>query len=406
MLTVKTPEEVLDILETAFSLRPRPEEVPLDEARGRTLSAPVAAGEFVPGFHRSTVDGYAVRSADTFGCSDAIPAVLHLQGEVRMGEGADSALGPGCCAAVPTGGAMPPGSDAAVMLEYAEDYGDGTIGICRSAAPGTNLIFKGDDVRPGQVVLPAGRRLGAQDIGALAALGVSRVSVCRKPAVGILPTGDELVPVEETPGAGQVRDVNSAMLRALVEEAGGEAIPFGILRDDENLLREALDRALERCDVVLISGGSSVGMKDAACRVIGARGEVLLHGVAMKPGKPTILGRAEGKPVFGLPGHPVAAFFVARLFVLPLLDRLQGREPRRHAVPAVLTEAVSANHGRAQYMGVRLSERDGLRYASPIRGKSGLITTLAGSDGYFCIPRDCEGAAAGETVQVYLYPVE
>lgn len=403
MLTVKTPEEVLRLLETEFSPRPVPEEVPLSEARGRVLFAPVEAGEFVPGFDRSTVDGYAVRSADTFGCSDAIPAILRLRGEVLMGEGAGCALEPGCCAAVPTGGAMPPGSDAAVMLEYTEDYGDGTVGICRSAAPGANLIFKGDDVRPGQTVLPAGRRLEVQDIGALAALGVSRVTVCRRPAVGILSTGDELVPVEETPGSGQVRDVNSAMLQALVEEAGGEAVCFGILRDDEELLREKLDLALERCDMVLLSGGSSVGMKDAACRVIGSRGEVLLHGVAMKPGKPTILGRAEGKPVFGLPGHPVAAFFVSRLFVLPLLDRLQGRTPGWYTVPAVLTEAVSANHGRAQYMGVFLSRRDGILCARPIRGKSGLITTLAGSDGWFCIPRDCEGAAAGETVQVYLY---
>ena len=406
MLTVKTPEEVLSILETAFPSSPRPEEVPLTGARGRVLFAPVEAEEFVPGFDRSTVDGYAVRSADTFGCSDAIPAVLTLRGEVLMGEGASGTLEPGCCVAVPTGGAMPPGSDAAVMLEYAEDYGDGTIGVCKSAAPGANLIFKGDDVRPGQAVLPAGRRLTSSDVGALAALGVSRVSVCRRPAVGVISTGDELVAVEEAPGEGQVRDVNSAMLAALIEESGGEAVSFGILRDDEVLLGETLDRALERCDVVLISGGSSVGMKDASCRVMEARGEVLFHGVAMKPGKPTILGRAGGKPVFGLPGHPVAAFFVSRLFVRPLLDRLQGRTPGRYAVPAVLAEAVSANHGRAQYMGVFLSERDGVRHARPIRGKSGLITTLAGSDGYFCIPRDCEGVAAGETIQVYLYSVD
>lgn len=402
MLTVKTPEEVLHILETAFPPSPRPEEVPLAEALGRVLIASITAAEFVPGFDRSTVDGYAVRSEDTFGCSDALPAILTLRGEVLMGEGAGRALEPGQCVAVPTGGAMPAGSDAAVMLEHTEDYGDGTIGICKSAAPGTNLIFKGDDVRPGQMVLPAGRRLAAQDIGALAAMGVSRVAVSRRPVVGIISTGDELVAVDETPGEGQVRDVNSAMLRALAEEAGARTICFGILKDDESLLRETLDRALERCDVVLISGGSSVGMKDAACRVMEDRGDLLFHGIAMKPGKPTILGSAGGKPVFGLPGHPVAAFFVSRLFVRPLLDRLQGCASRRHGVPAVLTEAVSANHGRAQYMGVFLSERDGVRCASPIRGKSGLITTLANSDGYFYIPRDCEGVAAGETIEVLI----
>ena len=403
MLSVKTPEEVYTIMEKAFPPRPVSEEVPLEAACGRVLFGPVTARGFVPGFDRSTVDGYAVQSADTFGCSDAIPAILTLTGEIAMGGGAGSALPSGCCVAVPTGGAMPAGADAAVMVEYTEDYGDGTIGICKSAAPGANLIFKGDDVRPGQAVLPAGRRLTPQDVGALAAMGVAKVAVCRRPVVGILSTGDELIPVEETPQEGQIRDVNSAMLRALAETAGARGICYGILPDEEALLRRTLDQALTECDMVLISGGSSVGMKDATCRVLASRGSVLFHGIAMKPGKPTILGSADGKPVFGLPGHPVAAFFVSQLFVRPLLDRLAGCGPRRYAVPAVLTEAVSANHGRAQYMGVFLSERGGVRYARPIRGKSGLIIALAGSDGYFCIPRDCEGMAAGTSVDVWLY---
>lgn len=406
MLTVKTPTEALAALEAAFLPCPQPESVPLDQALGRVLYAPVVAAEYVPGFDRSTVDGYAVRSADTFGCSDAIPAILALQGEVLMGQGAGGALAPGACVAVPTGGAIPPGADAAVMIEYTEDYGDGTIGIAKSAAPGADLIFKGDDVRPGQTVLPAGRRLAVPDIGALAALGASQVSVCRRPVVGILSTGDELVPVEAVPEAGQVRDVNAPLLQALAAEAGAETVHFGILQDDEALLGRTLDEALGRCDLVLLSGGSSVGMKDAACRVIGSRGEVLFHGIAMKPGKPTILGSARGKPVLGLPGHPVAAFFVARLLVRPLLARMQGRVLRQRTVPAVLTEAVSANHGRAQYMGVFLEDRAGALYARPIRGKSGLITTLAGSDGCFCIPRDREGCAAGETVDVWLYEID
>ena len=403
MLTVKTPEEVYAVLEDSFPPRPVPEEAALESACGRTLFAPVTAQEYIPGFNRSTVDGYAVRSADTFGCSDAMPAILAVSGEIAMGSGAGGALSSGCCMAVPTGGAMPEGADAAVMVEYTEDYGDGTIGVCKSAAPGVNLIFKGDDVRPGQTVLPAGRRLTPQDIGALAAMGVAKVTVCKKPVVGILSTGDELTGVEETPREGQIRDVNSAMLRALADSAGAEGVSYGIIRDDETLLRRALDKALSACDVVLISGGSSVGLKDATCRVLASRGSILFHGIAMKPGKPTILGVADGKPVFGLPGHPVAAFFVSRLFLLPLLDRLMGRESQRRAVPAVLTEAVSANHGRAQYMGVFLSRREGVNYARPILSKSGLITTLAGSDGYFCIPRDCEGMAAGASVDVWLY---
>ena len=337
MLNVKTPEQAWSILERAFPPRVKPELVPLEAALGRVLAEGVEGREYVPGFDRSAVDGYALRSADTFGCSDAIPAILTLAGAVAMGEGAPAPLTPGACAAVPTGGAVPAGADAVVMLEYTEDYGDGTIGVCKSTAPGENMVFRGDDVCPGKTVLPAGRLLLPQDIGALAALGVTRVPVCRRPAVGILSTGDELVSVEQTPGEGQVRDVNTALLRAMTAQAGGEPRCYGILADGEEALGQALDRMVEECDVVLLSGGSSVGEKDLACRVIARRGEVLFHGVAMKPGKPTILGRVKGKPVFGLPGHPAAAFFAARLFVVPLLARRMGRTLRPFRVKARLT---------------------------------------------------------------------
>ena len=407
MLTVKTPEEVRALLDDIVPSGPLgSEEVPLDLAMGRVLAAAVTADEFVPGFDRSTVDGYAVRSSDTFGCSDAMPALLTLRGEVRMGEGTDIVLRPGECAAVPTGGAIPSGADSAVMIEYTEDYGDGTVGILKSAAPGENMIFRGDDMRPGKTVLPAGRKLTPSDVGSLAAMGIASVPVARRPLVGIISTGDELIPVSETPAEGQVRDVNSAMLAALVRDAGAESVSFGILRDDEDLLGRTLDDALQSCDMVLISGGSSVGMKDATCRVLEARGEVLFHGIAMKPGKPTILGRIRGKSVYGLPGHPVAAFFVSELFVHPLIARLLGREIRERTVPARLAEAVSANHGRAQYTGVFLEDRDGELWARPIHSKSGLITGLAGSDGFFCIARDCEGVPSGDTVRVRLYTTD
>lgn len=406
MLSVKTPDEVLAAITDEFVPRPEKELVSLDAALGRVLWEEICASEFVPGFDRSTVDGFAVHAADTFGCSDAIPAILTLDGEIQMGNPADTPLHAGCCIAVPTGGAVPPNADAVVMLEYTEQYGDGTIGILKPAAPGTNLIFKGDDVSPGKVVLPSGRRLTVQDIGALAAMGIADVPVCRRPVVGILSTGDELVPVKQQPAQGQVRDVNSAMLGALMEQAGAQVKSYGIIRDQEDLLDQALKTAQKDCDVILLSGGSSVGAKDATCRVIEAQGEILFHGIAMKPGKPTIFGKVDGKPVIGLPGHPVAAFFVAHLFVLPLLSRLTGRVIRRFPVPAVLTETVGANHGRAQYTGVFLSERDGTLYARPIHGKSGLITILANSDGYFCIPRDCEGVSAGETVSVTLYSAD
>ena len=400
MLYVKTPEEVLALIEQEFTPVAGVEQVALSSAMGRVLAEDIAATEYVPDFDRSTVDGYALRAKDTFGCTDAIPAILPLQGEVLMGEGAKFTLNPEECVAVPTGGAVPSGADSVVMIEYTEDYGDGTIGISKSAAPGQNMIFRGDDVFPGKVILRKGRVLSSQDIGALAAIGRVQVPVAKKLTVGVISTGDELVPPEVMPGPGQVRDVNSPMLEAMLTAFGVNVINYGIVIDNEALLSDTVTKAVSRCDAVLLSGGSSVGVKDAACRIIESMGKLLLHGIAIKPGKPTILGKAGVKPLVGLPGHPVAAYFITKLFVLPLLGRLTGRTMAEYTVTAKVTESISANHGRAQYQCCRLERRDGQLYAHPIRGKSGLITTLAGADGYFCIDRDCEGVPQFAEIQV------
>ncbi len=400
MLHVKTPEEVLALIETEFETVSVSEIVSLNTAMGRILAEDISATEYVPDFDRSTVDGYAVRARDTFGCTDAIPAILPLQGEVFMGEGAEFALKPESCVAVPTGGAVPEGADSVVMVEYTEDYGDGTIGISKSVAPGQNMIFRGDDVYPGKTILHKGRVLSSQDIGALAAIGRVQVPVVRKLTVGVISTGDELVPPEVTPRPGQVRDVNSPMLEAMLTSFGVIVINYGIVVDNENLLREKVTTAVNECDVVLLSGGSSVGVKDAACRIIESMGSLLLHGIAIKPGKPTILGKAGNKPLVGLPGHPVAAYFITKLFVLPLLDKLTGRKQETYTTTAKITENIGANHGRAQYQCCRLERKNGELYATPIRGKSGLITTLAGTDGYFCIDRDCEGLPKFAEIQV------
>ena len=400
MLHVKTPEEVLALIETEFAPVAGMERVSLTAAMGRVLAEDIAATEYVPDFDRSTVDGFAVRARDTFGCTDSIPAILPLQGEVLMGEGAEFDLNPEECVAVPTGGAVPKGADSVVMVEYTEDYGDGTIGISKSAAPGQNMIFRGDDVFPGKVILKQGRVLSCQDIGALAAIGRVQVPVVKKITVGVISTGDELVPPEVTPGPGQVRDVNSPMLEAMLGAFGVQVINYGIVIDNEALLTEKVTKAAAECDAVLLSGGSSVGVKDAACRIIESMGSLLLHGIAIKPGKPTIIGKAGVKPLVGLPGHPVAAYFVTKLFILPLLGRLMGRVQENYTTTARITESVSANHGRAQYHCCRLERRNGELYAYPIRGKSGLITTLAGADGYFCIDRDCEGLPQDAEIQV------
>jgi molybdopterin molybdotransferase len=403
MLYVKTPEEVLRIIGDSFAPSMPDEAVPLAEACGRVLSQGVTPGEYVPDFNRSTVDGFAVISGDTFGCSESIPAILPLAGEVKMGAAAPSGLTPGTCVAVPTGGDVPEGADAVVMVEYTEDYGDGTIGVTKPVAPGENLIFRGDDVKPGDTLYTAGYRVSAHDIGALAALGMTHVRVFARPVIGIISTGDELVDCSRIPEKGQIRDVNSALLAAVVTQEGCRSQAYGIVKDDEELLRQAVDRAVSECDVVLISGGSSVGMKDATARVIDRNGSLLFHGIAMKPGKPTILGIVGGKPVFGLPGHPVAAYFVTQLFVRPLIARLLGHEYRTRTVSARLDTAISSNHGRAEYLGVRLGSEAGLPTAHPVHGKSGLITTLSGTDGYISIPRDCEGLARDTVVSVTLW---
>ena len=398
MLKVKTPEEVKSLIQTHLSSKNYSvESVKTTDALGRVLSFDIISEEDVPGFDRSTVDGYAVLAADTFGCSESIPAVLEYAGEVLMGESAELELIPGTCIGVSTGGELPSGANAVVMVEYIEDYGSNMVGILSPVAPGNNVIFKGDDVSVGDKILRAGTELTIHDIGILSALGYTQVDVRRKPAVGIISTGDELTETSETPRSGQIRNVNTPLLVTAVKGFGSTAVDFGIIRDKESELRQVLRTAVSTCDVVLISGGSSAGLRDLTARVIESEGELLLHGIAMKPGKPTILGIVKGKPVFGLPGHPVAAYFVTELFVRPLIKMLMGAYENRRTTKAELGETISANHGREEYIAVRLCD---LGTAYPVRGKSGLIASLAGVDGYICIPRDCEGLAEGTEVIV------
>ena len=410
MLNVKAPDEVLEIISKLpeklnkhkLSLPFKSETLKTSDAIGRILAVDIVASEDVPGFDRSTVDGYAVRASDTFGCSESIPAVLSLVGEVLMGEsasdmfGADSVLAVGSCAAVSTGGELPYGADAVVMVEFSEDYGSGMIGVFKPVAPGNNTIFRGDDVSADDVVLSAGTELKPGDIGILSALGYTSVDVRRRQLVGVISTGDEIVDVSIKPRSGQVRDINTSLLISAVSSFGAIAEDFGIIRDDEEAIRSSVRLAVENCDIVLISGGSSAGARDMTARVIESEGELLLHGIAMKPGKPTILGVVGGKPVFGLPGHPVAAYLVTELFVRPLIAEFMGAELKRSSTRAKLGEAVSANHGRAEYIAVCLDEG----IAVPVRGKSGLISSLTGVDGYICIPRDCEGLAKDTEVVV------
>lgn len=405
MLEVAASGEALGLLMDTFAPCGTGEEkAPLACAVGRVLRADVLAPEDVPGFLRSSVDGYAVRAGDTFGCSDSIPALLIKKGEVEMGQPAGFVLSPGECAYVPTGGQIPDGADAMVMIEYTESYGDDTVGILKAAAPGGHCVFRGDDVKAGQAVFAAGRRLRPHDIGTLAAMGITEVTVAKKPLVGILSTGNELVPPDQTPAMGQMRDVNGPLLAAAAEEAGADVKSYGICPDDPAVMTKTIERIATECDMVLLSGGTSVGMRDAAARAIEALGRILVHGVAIKPGKPTILGEIGGKPVFGMPGHPVAAYFIFRLFTRPLISALLGMEEAPEpSVSARLTEAIPSNHGREECVAVTLQTEGATLLARPIMGKSGLITLLSGADGYLRIPRDAEGLGKGQEVKVLLF---
>ncbi|MEN8149103.1 MAG: gephyrin-like molybdotransferase Glp [Planctomycetota bacterium] len=380
--------------------------VPLEGALGRVLAADVVAAADLPGFSRSTMDGFAVRASSTFGASDGAPALLAVVGSVEMGRSAEVVVGPGEAAGIPTGGMLPKGADAVVMVEHTEPVDESTVEVMRSVAPGANVIGAADDARAGDTALERGTRLRPPEVGLLAALGVTEVEVFDRPRVAILSTGDEVVPAEETPGPGRVRDVNRHSLGAFVESCGGVALPRGIVPDEFDALLEACRAACDLADVVLISGGSSVGARDLTIEVLEALPEsrVLLHGVAMRPGKPTILADVAGRPVWGLPGHVASAMVVFSVLVRPQIEHLGGATRRRSVlVPATLTRNLASAHGRREFVRVRLRERDGTLRAEPVPGRSGLVRTMVGADGLIEIGRDVEGLFEGSVVRVELF---
>lgn len=378
-----------------------------EDALGRVLAEDIHAPHPLPPFARTTVDGYAVRAADTYGASMSLPAYLLLIGEVHMGTSTDLSLLPGQAALVHTGGMIPAGSDAIVMLEDTQQAQEGEIEVLKPAAVGENILQVGEDVKAGEVVLTRGARLRPQEIGGLMALGIDQVRVTTTPRVSILSTGDEVVPPHTEPMSGQVRDVNSYTLGSLVERVGGEANLRGIIPDQLDDLRTAAQRAHAEDDLVIITAGSSVSARDITAIVVSELGEpgVLVHGVSIKPGKPTILAVCDGVPVIGLPGNPVSALVVAGLFVVPAIHKLMGWEQpsRKSCVSAHMTANIASVAGREDYIPVRLeTNAEGLR-AEPVYGRSNLIFTLVRADGIVRIPPEVTGLAVGDEVVVRLF---
>jgi molybdopterin molybdotransferase len=406
MLTVQTTEQVASIMKQHFqSIIRREERVPLAEAVGRVSARTVLAPEDIPGFDRSTVDGYAVKASACRGASEALPALFRLKGSLAMGRVSAEAIGEEETYYIPTGGALPPGADAVAMIEDAQLFGD-EVAILTPLQARDNVILRGDDVREGASILPMGTRIRPQHVGLLAGLGITTLWVYAKPRVAILSTGDEVVPIESTLRPGQVRDANSPMLAAFLEAEGCQVTETTHAPDDPNALEETLRALLTSSDLVLLSGGSSVGTKDHTSEVLERLGPpgVLFHGVAIKPGKPTLGAGAGDRPIIGLPGHPASCLIAYEAVVAPMIQQLyvgKERSKVRLAVQADFND--HTNHGRDAYLTVKLKEKEGRVMANPVRGKSGMVSLLSEADGYTIIPRSQEGITRGDTLWVTLF---
>jgi molybdopterin molybdotransferase len=404
---VLPPDQARQVLLQRLTPQVVIEPVPTSEGLGRITAGPIYAPEDLPAFPRSTVDGFSLRAADTFGASEGLPAYFTLVGEVPMGQGAAVSVGLGEAAVAYTGGMLATNADAVVMVENTQRVDDHTIEVVRPVALGENVVQVGEDVRQGDLVLSAGHPLRPQDLGGLTALGITCVQVARRPRVAVLSLGDEVVPPDITPAPGQIRDVNTYTIAALVRQAGGVPVPLGVVRDDYAQQLAAARRGLELADVLVFSAGSSVSVRDLTAEIINGLGRpgVLVHGLSLRPGKPAIVGLVDGKPAFGLPGNPVSAMIVFDLLVAPTIYYLAGcpQPPGPATTTARLARNIPSAAGREDYVPVRLRLENGERVAEPVFGKSNLIYTLIRADGLAKVPLDRGGLYAGEEVVVRLF---
>ena len=398
-----------EVLEKILKFAPlSPVEIPLLEALGRFLAEDIYAPENLPPFSRATMDGYAVRARDTFGARENEPVILEVVGEVFMGKAPEFKLGPGQAARIATGGMLPEGADAVVMVEFTEEN-QNLVEIKRPVAPQENVITVGEDYQRGKLLFEAGQKITPSVAGVLAGLGITRVTVREKPRVGIISTGDEIVPPEKPLSPGKIRDINSYTLYSAALEAQSLPKLYGIIPDEEKVLLETLRRAFSENDVVLISGGSSVGTRDFTLKAISKlpEAEIICHGIAVKPGKPTILARSKNRAVFGLPGQVASALLIFYFLVRPLLLHLQGARGENLFLPRIKARAtrnIPSTPGREDFLRVKLEETEEGLFAHPIFKKSGLISSMAEADGFLRIPENAEGIYEDELVEVFLLP--
>ena len=395
------------LMEYCQGICPGTETAGLTGAVGRILASDLYSSENIPPFRRSVVDGYAVRSADLRAASDMLPTLLRSAGEVLPGrDSSDLSVGSGSCVYTPTGGEIPDGADSVVMVEYCETFGDGMLAVSRSASPGENIVQPGEDIRKGDILLKKGRVLCAQDIGTMAAAGITSVPVFIPWKITVISTGDELVPPDAVPGPGQIRDINTYAIAARSIREGLQVCRTAVAKDDWDAIRKVLEEAKADSDVIVMSGGSSKGKKDMSSELIAAAADsgVITHGVAAKPGKPTITGfDGKSRTMFiGLPGHPAAALMIFEQTVIKIWHEMTG-QTAEYTIRARITANVQSAPGRRTFQLVRLSEKDGVTEAVPLFARSGMISPMSRSDGYFEMSENQEGVRAGDPVDVRLW---
>lgn len=381
------------------------ETIALHDSLSRVLAEEISSDVDIPGFNRSTMDGFAVNAASTFGASESNPAYMTVKDTVLMGETPSFSIGNSEAARISTGGMLPGGTDGVVMVEHTDVLDDQTIEVYKSVAPGQHMIKKGEDIAAGNALLKKGYKIRPQETGLMAASGRTNIAVYKKPVIGIISTGDEVVPVDQVPATGQIRDINSHTLAGQVIEAGGIPKLYGIVKDDFETLFETCKKALDASDMVLISGGSSVGARDFTVEVLHSLPDtqIMVHGISISPGKPTILARSGQKAFWGLPGQVVSAMVVFAVVVKPFIEHLSGLvyDPgKKQPLPAVLTRNLSSAQGRVDFVRVRLMEKDNTTYAEPVLGKSGLINTMVKANGLVRISENREGLDKGAMVSV------
>lgn len=400
-------EDVLEMVRSFVTVGV--ETLPLDQCAGRIVAEDIVSTIDLPEFNRATMDGYAVQARSTFGATEQMPALFTVVGSVGMGEVPSVQVGPGQAVRIATGGMLAPGADCVVMIEHTQAVDERTIEVFKSASPLQHVMEIGEDFKKGDRILSKGTLIRPQEMGVLAALGCSQVHVYRKPRVGIISSGDEIVPIEVEPGLSQLRDINAHTLAGLIQLAGGVPDTLGIAKDDVKALDRLCRQALAQSDMVLISGGSSVGSRDFTLEVFKGLPEakILAHGISISPGKPTILAQSGNTSLWGLPGQVTSAMVVFHVIVRSALQHVGGRadnlRERRPLVSARLSRNLASVQGREDFVRVRLVDREGRLWAEPILGKSGLIHTMVKADGLVRIARDSEGLDEGTPVSVLLF---